>query len=472
MAKTKISEFSSTPANNTDIDSINIAEGCAPSGINDAIRELMAQLKDFQTGAAGDSFNGPVGTTTAAAGAFTTLAASGAVTLSGGTANGVAYLNGSKVLTTGSALVFDGTNLGLGVTPSAWTSGYTVAQIGSQGSLSAFTDGSLRLGSNWRDSSGIKYLANGFATIYRQELGAHTWFTAPSGTAGNAISFTQAMTLDASGNLLVGGTSQLQSARITSYGSVSAQNSGVDGTFANAFVGVFSSNSNEHNAIQTAVSSGGTGSGFRFRASDGGGSSGTTTVLDLTRTQTIFYTGGSERARIDSSGNLLVAKTVSTATVNGIVLGNGGTLYATSNSDCAELYRKTTDAAVGVMLVKSDIGGTASLKGVAYANGTFGAVSDAIMKKNVEDARGYLDDLMQIRVVKYNWKTDEDSAAKELGWIAQEVAEVFPGMVSEMEGSKLLKKEVFLPMMLKAIQELKADLDATKAELAALKGNP
>jgi len=114
MAKTKISEFSATPANNTDIDSINIAEGCSPSGINDAIRELMAQLKDFQTGAVGDSFNGPVGTTTAAAGAFTTLSASGNVTLSGGTANGVAYLNGSKVVTSGSALVFDGTSLGVG----------------------------------------------------------------------------------------------------------------------------------------------------------------------------------------------------------------------------------------------------------------------------------------------------------------------------------------------------------------------
>ena len=54
MPKTKISEFSSTPANNTDIDSINIAEGCAPSGINDAIRELMAQLKDWQAGLSGD----------------------------------------------------------------------------------------------------------------------------------------------------------------------------------------------------------------------------------------------------------------------------------------------------------------------------------------------------------------------------------------------------------------------------------
>jgi hypothetical protein len=96
MPKTKISEFSATPANNTDIDSINIAEGCAPSGINDAIRELMAQLKDFQTGAQGDSFNGPIGTSTAAAGAFTTLSASSTATLSGLTASTALALDASK----------------------------------------------------------------------------------------------------------------------------------------------------------------------------------------------------------------------------------------------------------------------------------------------------------------------------------------------------------------------------------------
>jgi hypothetical protein len=56
MARTKISEFSATAADNTDIDNIDIAEGCAPSGINNAIRELMAQLKDMQTGASGDAF--------------------------------------------------------------------------------------------------------------------------------------------------------------------------------------------------------------------------------------------------------------------------------------------------------------------------------------------------------------------------------------------------------------------------------
>tara|TARA_R100001463_G_scaffold42137_2_gene88571 strand:- start:18024 stop:20048 length:2025 start_codon:yes stop_codon:yes gene_type:complete len=50
MAKTKISEYDATAANNTDIDSINIAEGMAPSNVNNAIREMMAHLKDMDAG--------------------------------------------------------------------------------------------------------------------------------------------------------------------------------------------------------------------------------------------------------------------------------------------------------------------------------------------------------------------------------------------------------------------------------------
>ena len=56
MPKDKVSEWSSTAANNTDIAGINIAEGCAPSGINNAIRELMAQVKDMQAGTDADNF--------------------------------------------------------------------------------------------------------------------------------------------------------------------------------------------------------------------------------------------------------------------------------------------------------------------------------------------------------------------------------------------------------------------------------
>jgi hypothetical protein len=87
MAKTKISEFDVDPANNTDINNINIAEGCAPSGINNAIRQLMSDLKEFQTGAGGDPFNGAVngtvGATTPSTGAFTTLTSNSTTTLNG-----------------------------------------------------------------------------------------------------------------------------------------------------------------------------------------------------------------------------------------------------------------------------------------------------------------------------------------------------------------------------------------------------
>jgi hypothetical protein len=164
-----------------------------------------------------------IGGTAAAAGAFTTLSASGAVTLSGGTANGVAYLNGSKVVTTGSALVFDGTNLGVGVTPSAWSSSKAV-----EGQYGAFATGSPGGGVTWLSqnayygASSWTYKTTAAAGMYQILGNAHSWHIAASGTAGNAITFTQAMTLDSSGNLIVGSTNaQLQLNATTNNGNIS-----------------------------------------------------------------------------------------------------------------------------------------------------------------------------------------------------------------------------------------------------------
>jgi hypothetical protein len=107
-------------------------------------------------------------------------------------------------------------NLGLGVTPSAWNASSKAIQIGSSGapyfSISQLTtstsDGYVTWGGYLTGYRTFAYLTTGdAATTYRQNGGVHAWFNAPSGTAGNAITFTQAMTLDASGNLLVGSTS-------------------------------------------------------------------------------------------------------------------------------------------------------------------------------------------------------------------------------------------------------------------------
>jgi hypothetical protein len=89
MPKNKISEYSSTPASNTDVGGINIAEGMAPSDVNNAIRELMAQLKDQQAGTDGDNFT--VGGNLAVTGTSAFTGAStftGAVTLNNLTVNG------------------------------------------------------------------------------------------------------------------------------------------------------------------------------------------------------------------------------------------------------------------------------------------------------------------------------------------------------------------------------------------------
>ena len=55
MSKEKISQWDVNPANNTDVGGINIAENCPPSNINNAIREVMSQVKELQNGASGDS---------------------------------------------------------------------------------------------------------------------------------------------------------------------------------------------------------------------------------------------------------------------------------------------------------------------------------------------------------------------------------------------------------------------------------
>jgi hypothetical protein len=99
-------------------------------------------------------------------------------------------------------------NLGLGVTPSAW-SGLKGLQV-ADSTMLAYAGTSGYVGSNSyygsAGGSGFKYYGNGLAALYAQEAGVHKWFNAPNNTsgAGAAISFTQAMTLDASGNLGVG----------------------------------------------------------------------------------------------------------------------------------------------------------------------------------------------------------------------------------------------------------------------------
>jgi hypothetical protein len=113
---------------------------------------------------------------------------------------------------------------------------------------------------------------------------------------------------------------------------------------------------------------------------------------------------------------------------------------------------------------------------VVNVNNSYGALSDIKLKENVVDATPKLADLMQVKVRNYNLI---GSTAKQIGVVAQELEAVFPGMIDtssdrDTEGNvigtttKSVKYSVFVPMLIKAIQEQQALITSLTARIAAL----
>jgi hypothetical protein len=97
-------------------------------------------------------------------------------------------------------------NIGVALAPSAWNSSYRALNIQTASLASAASSSEFYVSANafLNSASAWVYVASSHATQYRQASGIHSWHNAASGTAGNNITFTQAMTLNASGNLGVG----------------------------------------------------------------------------------------------------------------------------------------------------------------------------------------------------------------------------------------------------------------------------
>jgi len=172
----------------------------------------------------GGALNGTLGATTPSTVAATTISASSTATFAAGAvgtpsitttgdtntgiffpaADTIAFAEGGV-----EAMRIDSSgNVGIGVTPSAWGSAYKPLQINAQSALWGTTDSTFLSTNEYVDSAGQpRYIQTGTAMRYRQDNGTHIWSYAASGTAGNALTYTQAMTLNASGNVGIGTSS-------------------------------------------------------------------------------------------------------------------------------------------------------------------------------------------------------------------------------------------------------------------------
>jgi len=210
---------------------------------------------------------------------------------------------------------------------------------------------------------------------------------------------------------------------------------------------------------------------------------GTGTYLPMT-----FYTGGSERMRIDSSGNVLVGTTsadarfvtyISTNTVSGRI---GTTASSGQTADLFQVTALNHASGTGFHFIRCySSGPTVQFAvrgdGTVYAqNTTIQSLSDARVKENVRTATEGLSVIDALRPVRFDFKNGFGNNRKnQLGFVAQEVEAVFPDAVDVMgdkdengDPYKSVGPAALIPVLVKAIQELKADNDALKARIAAL----
>jgi len=478
--------------------------------------------------------NGTVGATTPNTGSFTTLTTSSTVTLNGGTANGVLYLNGSKVATSGSALVFNGSDLtvggtavngklnliqslsgasnaaGIWLSDNATTSMYLnntssgVSSIWTSGSLAfgvangTFAEamrlnasGNLGIGTTsptsklqvagavaaGNDGSAVSYYYTGGMAIRGSSAGALFIDTAASG--GTDIIFrpavTERMRLDSSGNLGIGTASPAyrldvqhttngigMRLRNTSTGvelatRTDATTSGIDaGNAPNGMT--FSLNTVEGMRLtSTGLGIGTASPGYRlhvaqasgndigfFGTSAGGGG------------RIVFSDGNSGTAasvpRIGANANDLLFYTN--------ISGNSATERARITSGGEVYIAGTTDQGA----YNLQVNGTGVWGAGAYVNG-----SDARLKDNIQSLDAALDVVKAMRPVTFQYKADySKDQSVQPGFIAQELQEAMAGkpyldgIVQSGPEYLNVAYQNIIPILVKAIQELKAELDALK----------
>ena len=441
MAKNSITDYDNTAANNTDIQSVDIDEGCAPSGINNAIRELMADLADVNDGTvplASPDINGgtidnvTIGGTTAGAGTFTT-----------GT------FSGNLIVDTNTLFV-DSANNRVGIGTSSPSRQFHVN--------SGTGDVVARFESTDADAY-INMVSSG----------------------GEAL-------IGSSGNDLVMYPAGTERARVTSSGNV-----GIGTSSPAVKAHLYGTSGNEFLRIENGTSSLGAQALFKnphnssFYFGLAGDSTGDTIHYNGAASNSIFYTNATERARIDSSGRLLIGHATAKGSAldvdkanlaaasfnrtgtdgeivallkNGTSVGSIGTSSGLTIVSSSQL-RFFTSTSNEDMRLETD--GDLHVDGNVVAYST--TISDKRLKKDIQPIENALWKVNQINGCTFTYLKDDRKSA---GLIAQDLEKVLPSAViedqavfhgEEGETYKTVQYDQVIGLLVEAIKELNAKVE-------------
>jgi len=315
-------------------------------------------------------------------------------------------------------------NLGLGVTPSAWSAFKALELNGGAIASSASTNITTLQNAYYNGSSWVYKITN---TAMRYDLNSsgHSWYTAASGTAGNAISFTQAMTLTAAGDLGIGAASPLQKLDVRGR------------------VGIY-----------------GASDAYQLKLSYAAGTSGFWLGSPSADTLAFYNDAGTERACIDSSGRFaILANTTQYSQDAGLTVNGTGLTRA----------------------IFVNINGTGAATQISFGNGngvvgsittsgsatSYNTSSDQRLKTNVAPAGSAVESILNFPVDQFDWIASEEH--QDFGAVAQKAIHFIPEMVhapadeDEMWGIDWSKA---VPRLIKTVQELHAEIELLKQRIA------
>lgn len=195
---------------------------------------------------------------------------------------------------------------------------------------------------------------------------------------------------------------------------------------------------------------------------------------------TVFFTNGTERMRIDTSGNLLVGTASTSNSAKFYAVNSSGTAGGFYNSAASQqgtpalrVDKADNTSTTSQVFVQFLINAQATGSGQINANGAnaaaFGSYSDRRLKENIVDLPPQLANIMALRPVEYDY-IESEGGGHQIGFIAQEVQEVYPDLIGEREDGMFTLSDMNKndARLIKCIQEQQALITALTARITAL----